>query len=103
MLFGLVLLFYGGIKFKKLILIIVFVLTTIIVLFLVFSLFNFRLNNYAIAIITSISLGISVLVRILSKIYKYVTHAIIGYFGITLGFNISSTFYPDSYIYQNVI
>ncbi len=96
MFIGAVLLCYGGIHFKTLMYIIAGVLVTLILMFAIFSLFDFKLKNSVLLAISGFCFGVSLFLRLIGKFFKYVTHAIVGYVGVTLGINLTNTIYPNS-------
>lgn len=96
MIFGLFLMLYGGVKFEKMVLITTIVISMILALIFLLSFLNFQLNGAGNAMVVSIAATVGVIIQVISKVYKKLKHIILGYFSITLGFNITATFYPDS-------
>ena len=95
MLVGLLLLCYGGIKFEKFILYLATGFVLVFCFFLLLSYLDITLNAKATGLISSITLTITAIYHIISRIYKKVKLAIIGYLSATLGFQIAKVLNVD--------
>lgn len=103
MLIGLFLMCYGGVRFKTFMLIIAGLLTFLLIVLSLMSLFNIYLTKKIIAFFYSIGIIGSAIITYINKIYKQVVNGIIGYVGITYGLKITETFDPEVVIFQSIL
>lgn len=99
-LFGMLLLIWGGISYRKFMTIILITMVTIVVLIGVLYLFDFELSNYSVGLLASGSIAVGVFIRWLQTLYKWVEKVVIGYTGAAVGINVGWSVNPDGTLFQ---
>lgn len=99
MVFGVFLMFFGGVKFKTFMFIIAGILTFLLIVVTLMSVFNIRLSGSIMAFFSSIGIIGVLILKYIRDLYKHVVNVIIGYVGISFGFNLTESIDPELIIF----
>lgn len=103
MLFGMLLLVYGGISFRSLVNLWLLTFATLIITIGALYLFDFQLRQITVTLLTGGALSLALILKWLHKTYVWLERIVAGFVGATFGINIAWSLNPDGYLFQQAL